>query len=50
MKQTYQPKKKRRLRKHGFLKRQRTKNGRNILKKRRQKQRNRLTVKSTAKK
>lgn len=45
MKRTYQPKKKKRLKTHGFLKRQKTKSGRNILKKRRNKKRKCLTVK-----
>jgi large subunit ribosomal protein L34 len=36
-KKTYQPNKKRALKKHGFLKRMETKSGRNVLKARRQK-------------
>lgn len=41
---TYKPKKKKRAKKHGFLKRKRTKTGRNVVKKRRQKGRAKLTV------
>ncbi|MBI2577294.1 MAG: 50S ribosomal protein L34 [Candidatus Wildermuthbacteria bacterium] len=41
---TYQPRKKKRKRTHGFLKRTKTRTGRTIVSKRRQKGRKRLTV------
>ncbi len=44
MSTTYQPKKKKRAKTHGFLKRMKKPGGRNVVKRRRQKGRYRLTV------
>jgi large subunit ribosomal protein L34 len=45
MKPTYQPKKKKRIKQHGFKKRMATAGGRKVLAKRRQKGRKKLAVK-----
>ena len=44
MSQTYQPKKRKRAKTHGFLVRQKTKGGQKTLKRRRQKGRKKLAV------
>jgi large subunit ribosomal protein L34 len=46
VKRTWQPKKRRRLRVHGFRRRMLSRGGRNVLKARRAKGRHQLTVKS----
>jgi large subunit ribosomal protein L34 len=44
MKHTYQPKKKKRARKHGFRARMKTRTGQNVIKRRRRISRRKLTV------
>jgi large subunit ribosomal protein L34 len=44
MKRTYQPKKRRRSRRHGFLKRMREATGQNVIKRRRRQGRKKLTT------
>ncbi|WP_412032303.1 50S ribosomal protein L34 [Malacoplasma muris] len=44
MKRTYQPNKRRRAKKHGFLSRSKTSDGKNVIRRRRQKGRHKLTV------
>ena len=45
MKQTYQPKKRQRSKVHGFRARMKTRNGKNVLKRRRNKGRHKLSAK-----